>query len=294
MNFRCFALSTALLTATLSSLTFSEIEILDADGNLIRLDKPAERIISLAPSLTEILFAIDAGKRIVGVIEYSDFPLEAKKLPVIGRFDLLNVEKIVELEPDLIVAWKSGNPERSIEQLKTLGLTVFLSELTDLPSISEQMKNISKLTGTEREASSAITNFNQTYQSLVAEYSGRKLVKTFYQVWDTPIITAGGKDFINDIIKLCSGENVFKDINQIAPKVGLEAVIFADPEVIIGSGSDQTRPDWLDNWKRWPKIKAVSKQNLFSVNPDLIQRQTPRILIGAKQMCEHINKARIK
>ena len=292
MNFKCLAFSTAVLTVCLPSVTLSAIEILDADGNLVRLDKPAERVISLAPSLTEILFAIGAAQRVVGVIEYSDFPPEAKTLPVIGRFDLLDIEKVLELEPDLIVAWKSGNPERSIEQLISLGLTVYLAELNDLPSISKQMKNISKLTGTEREASSAITNFNQTYASLIAEYSDRKLVKTFYQVWDMPIITAGGKDFINDIIKLCSGENIFKGINQIAPKVSLEAVIVANPEVIIGSGSDQTRPDWLDNWKRWPRIEAVSKQNLFSINPDLIQRQTPRILIGTKQMCEHINKAR--
>ena len=211
MNFKCLAFSTAVFTICLPSVTLSAIEILDADGKLVRLGKPAERVISLAPSLTEILFAIGAAKRVVGVIEYSDFPPEAKTLPVIGRFDLLDIEKVVELEPDLIVAWKSGNPERSIEQLKSLGLTVYLAELSDLPSISKQMENISKLTGTEREASSAITNFNQTYESLIAEYSGRKLVKTFYQVWDMPIITAGGKDFINDIIKLCSGENIFKD-----------------------------------------------------------------------------------
>ena len=292
MNFKCLAFSIAVLTVCLPSVTLSAIEILDADGNLVRLDKPAERVISLAPSLTEILFAIGAAQRVVGVIEYSDFPPEAKTLPVIGRFDLLDIEKVLELEPDLIVAWKSGNPERSIEQLISLGLTVYLAELNDLPSISKQMKNISKLTGTETEASSALTNFNQTYESLIAEYSDRKLVKTFYQVWDMPIITAGGKDFINDIIKLCSGENIFKGINQIAPKVSLEEVIVANPEVIIGSGSDQTRPDWLDNWKRWPRIEAVSKQNLFSINPDLIQRQTPRILIGTKQTCEYINKAR--
>ena len=294
MNFRCLAFSAVLLAVTLSSAAFSAVEILDEDGNLVRLEKPAKRIISLAPSLTEILFAIGAGQKIVGVIEYSDFPPEAKTLPVIGRFDLLDIEKIAELEPDLIIAWKSGNPARSIEQLKILGLSVYLAELNDLASISKQMKNISKLIGAEREASLAITNFNQTYESLVAKYSGRELVKTFYQVWDMPIITTGGKGLINDIITLCSGENIFKGISQIAPKVSLEAIVVANPEVIIGSGSGKTRPDWLDKWKRWPRVKAVSKQNLFSVNPDLIQRQTPRTLIGAKQMCEHIDKARIQ
>ena len=152
--------------------------------------------------------------------------------------------------------------ERSIEQLKSLGLTVYLAELSDLPSISKQMKNISKLTGTEREASSAITNFNQTYESLIAEYSDRKLVKTLSSLGYADY-HCGGKDFINDIIKLCSGE-YFYGINQIAPKVSLEAVIVANPEVIIGAV--QTRPDWLDNWKHWPRMEAVSNQNLFSIN----------------------------
>ena len=278
---------------SLYSEAYCAIEVVDEDGNLIRLEKPARRIISLAPSVTELLFAIGAGSQVVGVIEYSDFPPEAKAVPVVGRFDLLDIERILELEPDLIIGWKSGNPRASIEQLKRLGLSVYLAELNDLPSISSQMVNLSKLAGTAEEAKEAINYFDQTYESLVTEYSNRESVKTFYQVWESPIITAGGKELMNDIIELCSGENIFKDIDQIAPKVSLEAVIIANPEVIIGSGAGLTKPEWLNDWEIWPSLKAVSEEHVYFIPPDLVQRQTPRTLIGTKQMCEHIDKARV-
>ena len=281
------------LALSLYSEAYCAIEVVDEDGNLIKLEKPAERIISLAPSVTELLFAIGAGSQVVGVIEYSDFPPEAKTLQVVGRFDLLDIEKILELEPDLIIGWKSGNPRTSIEQLKRLGLSVYLVELNDLPSISTQMESLSKLAGTTIEAKEAINHFNQTYESLVTQYSNRESVRTFYQVWESPIITTGGQELMNDIIELCSGENIFNAIDQIAPKVSLEAVIIANPEVIIGSGVGLTRPEWLNDWESWPSLKAVSEEHVYFIPPDLVQRQTPRTLIGTKQMCEHIAKARV-
>jgi iron complex transport system substrate-binding protein len=281
------------LALSLYSEAYCAIEVVDEDGNLIKLEKPAERIISLAPSVTELLFAIGAGSQVVGVIEYSDFPPEAKTLQVVGRFDLLDIEKILELEPDLIIGWKSGNPRTSIEQLKRLGLSVYLVELNDLPSISTQMESLSKLAGTAVEAKEAINHFNQTYESLVTQYGNLESVRTFYQVWESPIITTGGKELMNDIIELCSGENIFKAIDQIAPKVSLEAVIIANPEVIIGSGVGLMRPEWLNDWEIWPSVKAVSEEHVYFIPPDLVQRQTPRTLIGTKQMCEHIAKARV-
>tara|TARA_B100001564_G_C20620793_1_gene662251 strand:- start:128 stop:1012 length:885 start_codon:yes stop_codon:yes gene_type:complete len=280
------------LIVALFSGTCGSIEIIDDDGHLIKLENPAERIISLAPSLTELMFAIGAGDKLKGVIEYSDFPLEAKSLPVIGRFDLLDVEKILELRPDLVIAWKGGSPKSSVEQLKKLGLTVYIAELNDLTSISIQMDKLSKLAGTANEARKSIREFNQTYESLVAEYSHRVAVKTFYQVWNNPLITVGGNELINDIIELCGGSNVFRNIKQIAPKVSVESVLVANPEVIISSGVTTVRPDWLDNWNHWPSLTAVSKQNLFFIPPDLVQRQTPRALVGAKEMCGYIDKAR--
>lgn len=275
-------------TAHLSSAA----DVMDDEGTIVRLEKPAARIISLAPSLTEIVYAAGAGAKLVGTVEYSDYPEEAKALPIIGRFDLLNMERILELQPDLIVAWQTGNPRASINRLRELGLTVYIAEPKRLASIPSHIERLSILAATENLAQKSIATFNLKLDSLQQEFSFKSPVDTFYQVWDTPLITAGGIELINDIIKLCGGKNIFSNIQLVAPKVSEEAVLVRNPLVIVASGMDIERPEWLDNWKRWPSIDAVKMNNLFFVPPELLQRHTPRALDGAEQMCRHIDTAR--
>lgn len=270
----------------------AEIEITDDEGSLVRLEKPAERIISLAPSLTELVFAAGAGDRLVGVVEYSDFPQEANALPIVGRFDLLDMERILQLEPDLIVAWQSGNPRASVARLKQLGLTVYIAEPKTLDTIPDHIEKLGILAGTQTVAAAAVTQFETSYNELLAEFSNKSTIRTFYQVWDVPLITSGGNELINDIISLCGGENIFAELQLIAPKVSEEAVLVRNPEVIIASGMDIERPEWLDDWKKWPGLSAVEKGNLFFIPPELLQRHTPRALLGAQQMCRHIEHTR--
>ena len=267
-------------------------EIIDDEGNLVRLDKPAERIISLAPSLTELVYAAGAGARLIGVVEYSDYPTSADSLPVVGRFDGLDIERILELKPDLIVAWQSGNPKSSITQLKNLNLEVYVAEPKNLSSIASHIEKLSVLTGTESRAQIAIQEFNRIYGELKREYNNRSKVEVFYQLWDRPIITVGGNELINDIIELCGGENIFGDLPQLAPKIDQESVLIRNPKVIVASGSNTERPQWLDEWKLWPQLTAVAEENLHFIIPELLQRHTPRALLGTKQMCEYIDQAR--
>jgi iron complex transport system substrate-binding protein len=267
-------------------------EIIDDEGNLVRLEKPAERIISLAPSLTELVYAAGAGARLIGVVEYSDYPASADSLPVVGRFDGLDIEKILELKPDLIVAWQSGNPKSSITQLKNLNLEVYVAEPKNLSSIASHIEKLSVLTGTESRAQLAIQKFNSIYGELKRKYSNKSKVKIFYQLWDRPIITVGGNELINDIIELCGGENIFGDLPQLAPKIDQESVLIRNPKVIVASGSNTERPQWLDEWKLWPQLTAVAEENLHFIIPELLQRHTPRALVGTRQMCEYIDQAR--
>lgn len=267
-------------------------EIIDDEGNLVRLDKPAERIISLAPSLTELVYAAGAGARLIGVVEYSDYPASADSLPVVGRFDGLDIERILELKPDLIVAWQSGNPKSSITQLKNLNLEVYVAEPKNLSSIASHIEKLSVLTGTESRAQIAIQEFNRIYSELKREYNNKSKVEVFYQLWDRPIITVGGNELINDIIELCGGENIFGDLPQLAPKIDQESVLIRNPKVIVASGSNTERPQWLDEWKLWPQLTAVAEENLHFIIPELLQRHTPRALLGTKQMCEYIDQAR--
>lgn len=267
-------------------------EIIDDEGNLVRLEKPAERIISLAPSLTELVYAAGAGSRLIGVVEYSDYPASADSLPVVGRFDGLDIERILELKPDLIVAWQSGNPKSSITQLKNLNLKVYVAEPKNLSSIASHIEKLSVLTGTESRAQIAIQEFNSIYGELKRRYNNKSKVKIFYQLWDRPIITVGGNELINDIIELCGGENIFGDLPQLAPKIDQESVLIRNPKVIVASGSNTERPQWLDEWKLWPQLTAVAEENLYFIIPELLQRHTPRALLGTRQMCEYIDQAR--
>ena len=264
----------------------------DDEGSLITLTEPASRIISLAPSLTELIYAAGAGAKLVGVVEYSDFPEAAKAIPIIGRHDLLDLERILQLEPDLIVAWQTGNPRASVNRLRALGLTVYMAEPKRLDSIPSHITRLATLAGTEQAAGLVIAEFNRKLHELTEHYRDREPVSLFYQVWDVPLISAGGNELINDIIEICGGRNIFSDINLVAPKVSEEAVLARNPLVIIASGMDIERPEWLDDWLRWPSLDAVSQGNLFFVPPELLQRHTPRALQGAEMMCQQIDSAR--
>ena len=288
-----FSLALTLATLVISQPVFS-IEVRDDEGSLVQLGESAERIISLAPSLTELLYAAGAGSKLVGVVEYSDYPQAAKALPIIGRYDMLDMEKILQLQPDLVVAWQTGNPRAAVNRLRELGLTVYIAEPKRLESIPNHIRRLATLAGTEAIAEKVIEEFDTKLATLSENYRTKTAVRTFYQVWDRPLISAGGNELINDIIKLCGGVNIFADIELVAPKVSVESVLIRNPQAIIASGMDIERPEWLDEWLKWEQLSAVSTSSLFFVPPELLQRHTPRALIGAKSMCEQLDQTRAK
>ena len=271
---------------------YAQIQLTDDNGRQIALEQPARRIVSLAPSLTELLFAAGAGSQIVGVVEYSDYPPAALGIPVVGRHDLLNLERIVSLQPDLVVAWRTGNPQGAIRQLINLGMHVYIAEPKSLQDVAQQLVRLGILAGTLTTATRASDDFLATLVKLQDRFGNEPPVDVFYQVWDSPLITAGGNELLNDIISVCGGNNVFADMQLMAPKIDLEAVLARDPEIIIASGMDQARPEWLDDWRQWHSLRAVRNNHLYFIAPDLLQRHTPRALQGASLMCEQIQSAR--
>lgn len=266
----------------------------DDSSNTITLKQPAKRIVSLSPHITELLFAVGAGDRVVAVVEYSDYPPAAKSLPLIGSASSLDIERIARLQPDLIVAWGSGNPKRQLELIRRLNIPLFVSEPKTLADIAATLRRIGKLAGTDIEAERAVSNFDQRLAELRGRYSGRPNVTVFHEVWNQPLMTIGGKHVINQIIELCGGRNVFAAATLLAPTIDTEAVLRFNPEVIVASGMDDKRPAWLDDWKKWPTLHATAAGNLDYIPPDLLHRQTPRILDGAQRMCEVLDAARAK
>lgn len=287
-----FMAAALLLTSSaIAQISPPAISVTDDNQRTVTLAQPAQRIVSLAPSLTELLYAAGAGPQVVGVSEYSDYPPEAARLPIIGRYDLLNMEAIVALAPDLIVAWRSGNPRSAVQSLIDLGFNVYVAEPTTIASIADHIERFAILAGTQATGFSTARHFREQLTLLDNTYRNRTPVRVFYQVWNEPLISVGGNELINDIIRLCGGSNIFGDLN-LAPKISEEAVLLRDPQIIIASGMDASRPAWLDDWLRWPQLQAVANGQLYFVPPDLVQRHSLRVLSGTEQTCQHIEAAR--
>ena len=269
----------------------AEVSVRDDIGNTVRLAQPAKRIVSLAPHMTETLFAAGAGERIVGTVDYSDYPEAAKKIQRVGGYSRLDLEAIAALKPDLIVGWQSGNAAAHLDKLKGLGYTIYVSQPNRIEDVASEIERLGTLAGGATAAAEA-KRFRERLAALRAQYSGKASVRTFYQIWKQPLMTVGKNQIISDAIRLCGGDNVFGKLEQMAPTVTVEAVIAANPETIIASGMGDSRPEWLDDWKKWTGIEAVKRDNLFFVPPELIQRHTPRLLEGTEILCKHLETVR--
>ncbi len=270
----------------------ASIAVVDDLGRQVSLSAPARRVVSLAPHVTENLFSAGAGEQVVAVVAYSNYPAAARQLVSVGSFGKFNVEAILAQRPDLVVAWHSGNSKERIQELIDLDLPVYVSAPKQLEDVARNIENYGRLTGNDAVAQSEATRYRQRLQSLRRDFSSQAPVSIFYQVWDQPLQTLNDKHIISDVMRLCGGRNVFADMLPIAPKVGVESVLAADPQVIVASGMADERPDWLDDWRRWSSLQAVKNNQLHFVPPDLVQRHTVRILQGAQMLCQQLQQAR--
>lgn len=270
----------------------TSITVVDDIGRAVRLERPAERIVSLAPHITENLFAAGIGQRVIGAVNYSDYPDEARRIPAVGGYDNFDIETILSLQPDLVVAWKEGNQFQQVESLMKLGLTVFVNEPKRLEDVAADIVRFGILGGREDEARAVAQEFIAGLSRLRNEYSGLEKVTVFYQVWPSPLITVTDRQIIGNVIRLCGGSNIFAGLDTPTPQVGKEAVLTENPDIIIASGMNEARPDWLDEWRHWSFLNAARYGNLFFINPDIIQRHTSRILLGSQQLCEILEQAR--
>ena len=270
----------------------AEITVIDDTGAEVTLAAPARRIVSLAPHVTEILYAIGAGDRLVGVARYSDYPPAARALTQVGGANALDLERILALRPDLVVAWQSGNNAAQLARLRAAGLVVFASEPRRLEDIPDTAVRLGKLAGTTEEARRFGQAFQQRLARLQQQYAGRNTVRLFYEIWPRPLMTVNGEHLISDVMRLCGAVNVFAEVPALVPTVSVEAVLAAAPEIIVAGGKDDARPGWLEAWRRWPQLPAVKNNQLYYIDPDLLQRQGPRILEGAQRLCVVVDQAR--
>lgn len=265
------------------------ITVTDDSGHVLHLERPAQRIVTLAPHLTETLFAIGAGDRIVGTVEYSDHPEAARAIPRIGDSYRIDIERILERKPDLVMAWTSGNPGRQLEALRRLGIPVFFSEPTMLDDIPRTMERLGAVTALPGPSLQASTRFRRHLQALRDRYAGRPVLRVFYQVSDRPLYTLNDRHWVSALLRVCGGTNIFGHLSSLAPAISPEAVVAENPDAILGSQPT----DRLSFWQQYSAMTAVRHQAVYPLNADLLSRPGPRLLDGAEMLCSRLDQARV-
>ena len=261
----------------------AQIQVTDDVGRSVVLEQPAQRIISLAPHITEVLFSAGAGEQIVGVVSYSDYPPQAQTIPEVGSYDRLDLEQILALQPDLIVGWQSGNPDAGLEHLQRLSIPLYLSEPRNFSDIASNLQRLGRLANSSEVADPVAQLFLSQLETLQQRYRHAQPVSVFYQVWREPLMTFNGEHLFNRIIQVCGGRNLFAELPRIASAVELEAVLKADPEVILLGDVNRA---WLEDWHRWSTLQAVRNDRLYALNQDVLIRPTTRVVDGIRAVCE--------
>lgn len=286
MNIKTFIFASACINFIVVNAAISaSFNVIDDDGYTVTFIKPAIRIISLSPHATELLFSAGATKQVVATVSYSDYPSQAKAIKRIGSYKKIDLESVVKINPDLIIAWNSGGNQQQIEDLKKLGYKIYFSEPRSFEGVATNIVNMGKILGTSTTANIKADEYLNELSRLRVKYRNLEKIKVFYQVWNKPLITINDGHLINNVIEFCGGLNVFGSLSMRAPKVGIESVIQKNPEVII-IGMSENRKDWIEPWFKWRSIDAVKNKHVYTINADLIVRQGPRILQGAKKLCE--------
>jgi len=290
---RCLPLLAAVLCLG-SGLARAQVCVTDDADRQVCLEQPASRIIALSPGATELLFAAGAGEQTVGAVSFSDYPPAAKKLPRVGSYKRLDLEAVLALKPDLIVAWQSGNPMEQVERLQAMGVPVYHSEPSRFEDISTTLERLAVLAGTEAVGQGAADALRSGMDSLRQRYAEAAPVTVFYQVWEEPLMTVNNDHLISEAIQICGGVNVFGELTSLAPRISREAVLAKDPEAIIAGGMGEDDPGWLDPWKQFSSLRAVKHDNLFFVAPSTLQRPTPQMLAGTRTLCSHLDTVRAR
>lgn len=285
----CLILTSALLPP---GDALAAVSVNDDAGFAVSLAAPAKRIVSLAPHTTELLFAIGAGNDVVGVSQFSDYPEAARHLPQLGGAAGFDLERIAALKPGLVVVWKSGVSPAQIESLKKLGFPVFESEPQDLATVASSLERLGQLAGRSEEGRQAAAAFRTRWQRLAAHYEHAATVTVFYQIWNAPLMTLNDHHLASAAIALCGGRNVFGKLAPLVPTVTEEAVLAANPDVIL-TGSD-AGAEALAPWKKFSQMKAVQRDNLFALDSAPLTRGSPRILDGAEAVCSKLDIARAR
>ena len=290
MTFLKMILGCGMALACAFTITAHAFEVSDDTGHTLTLNAPAQRIISLSPSITENLFAIGVGDRIIGTTTYSDFPAAAKNIPIIGDYQSLDLERIAALKPDVIIAWQGGNSPAQLAALERLNIPVYFHRVQTLADIPVALMRLAQLTGTEDRAAPIILNAYRTLPLL--RDAPQPVMPAFYQVWQAPLMTLNGSSWISDALARCGARNVFAGLPLTAPTVNIEEVLRLKPSIIATATPDGQPDGSLKEWLQWADLPAVRLQGFIYTDADSMNRSTLRTLAATHELCTKINQIR--
>jgi len=266
--------------------------VVDDRGRSVTLDRPPERIVTLAPHLAEVAFAAGAGDRVVGVSVFSDSPPEVARLPQIEASGRVDLERVVRLAPDLALAWRGGNRVQDLERLERLGIPVFATEARRLEDVARVLREVGKLTGNGAQGEAAAAGFERSVGELRERYRGRGPVRVFYEVWHEPLMTVSGAHLVSDMLRVCGGVNVFAEAQSLIPAVSAEQLYARNPDVVVVSGVGLDDAAALARWRRYAALPAVRAGRVYAIDASLANRMGPRVVEGAAALCALTDRAR--
>jgi iron complex transport system substrate-binding protein len=287
--------------ALIASLAARAATYVDDAGQAVTLERPATRVVTLAPNLTELVYAVGAGAALVGTVSLSDYPAAARAVPRIGDYRRFDIERLLTLKPDLVLVWHHGNPGRELAQLEAAGLRLYRLEPRRLADVPRALERVGELLGHADEGRRVAARLRGELETLRQRHREAAPVSVFYQVWQNPLMTLNGRHIVNDVIELCGGQNVFAELPQLVPQLSSESVVAADPQAILaarqlpddpaGAKRDPGDP-LLAGWQRYPDLTAVRRRWLYTLPGDAITRQGPRIVEGARAVCSALDEVR--
>ncbi|QMW13797.1 cobalamin-binding protein [Pseudoalteromonas sp. A41-2] len=254
--------------------------------------KEPQRIVALAPHIVENLFAIGAGDRIVGTVDYADYPAQANEIERVGGYYGINMERLLSLKPDLVLAWKTGNKAEDLAYIEKLGIPVAYSNPDQVDNVADELRKLGELTHLKTRADRVATEFEVKLAAIRASQQDKPPVSVFYQLWPEPMMTVGGNTWINQLLTICHADNVFANSETDYPRISIENVLVSKPEVIIIPDEKSKKPQPQIDWRQWPELPAVQHNQFISVNADLLHRFTTRMLDGLSEMCGKIDISR--
>lgn len=276
-----------------AAATTAELKVTDDVDQTVVLPAVPKRIVSLAPSATEMLFAAGAGDRIVATVQYADVPEQAKRIPRIGDVTAFDIERLISLHPDVAVVWPGGGNAPQTERLRQLGIPVYQQQINRLSDVAASLRRLGVLTGTHEAADRAAQDLEQRLNRLEEQFvrspkSQGKPPSALLQIWNKPVYTVGGSQVMSDSLRVCGVRNAFGDLRDLAPAVDVEAVIARNPDIIIAAAPPGEAAAWLAEWRRFPSLSAVRTGRLIPFEDDRLSRLGPSVVAATEALCGRI------